>query len=187
MANRLRTGFGSIAAPGRGVLVVFADDDLRLGSATQGLLKPTGDLFTRAAAADNFKGRNGTALDIVAPEGLKASRLIVIGVGKASELENFVKLGGGAMGRIPAAAAEATLVLELPGGPMKPEQAADVALGVELRAYAFDRYKTKRKEGEERPPQRRFTFGVANVQGARKSWGERAAVAAGTLVARDLI
>jgi leucyl aminopeptidase len=187
MANRLRTGFGSISAPARGVLVVFADDGLRLGSATQALLKPAGDLITRAAAADNFKGRKGTALDIVAPEGLKATRLIVLGVGKASELEDFVKLGGAAMGRIPAAAAEATLVLELPGGPMKPEQAADVALGVELRAYAFDRYKTKRKEGEERPGQRRFTFGVANVPGARKAWGERAAVAAGTLVARDLV
>jgi leucyl aminopeptidase len=187
MANRLRIGFGSIAAPARGVLVVFADDGLRLGSATQALLKPTGDLVARAAAADNFKGRNGTALDIVAPQGLKASRLIVIGVGKASDLEDFVKLGGAVMGRIPAAAGEATIVLELPGGPMKPEQATDVALGVELRAYAFDRYKTKRKEGEERPGQRRFTFGVANVQGARKAWSEREAIAAGTLAARDLV
>ena len=187
MASRLRTGFGSIAAPGRGVLVVFADNDLRFGSATQAVLKSTGDLVTRAAAADNFKGKSGTALDIVAPQGLKASRLIVVGVGKSADLEDFVKLGGAAMGRIPAAAGDATIVLELPGGPMKPEQAADVALGVELRAYAFDRYKTKRKEGEERPSQRRFTFGVANVQGGRKAWSEREAVAAGTLVARDLV
>jgi leucyl aminopeptidase len=187
MANRLRTGFGSIAAPARGVLVVFADDGLRLGSTTQSLLKPAGDLVARAAAADNFKGKNGTALDLVAPQGLKASRLIVVGVGKAADLEDFVKLGGAVMGRIPAAASEATIVLELPGGPMKPEQAADVALGAELRAYAFDRYKTKRKEGEERPGQRRLTFGVGNVQAARKAWSEREAVAAGTLVARDLV
>src|SRR5262249_44026078 len=131
MANRLRTGFGSIVAPARGVLVVFADDGLRLGSATQALLKPTGDLFARAAAADNFKGKNGPALDLVAPQELKASRLIAIGIGKASDLEDFVKLGGAVMGRIPSAAGEATIVLELPGGPLKPEQAADVALGVE--------------------------------------------------------
>ncbi len=187
MATRLRTGFASIAAPARGVLVVFADDGLRLGSATEGLLKPAGDLFARAAAVDDFKGKSGTALDIVAPRGLKASRLIVVGVGKASDLEDFVKLGGATMGRIPKAATEATIVLDLPGGSIKPEQAADVALGVELRAYAFDRYKTKRKEGDEPPPQRRLTFGVANVQGARKAWGERAAVAAGTLLARDLV
>ena len=30
----------------------------------------------------------------------------------------------------------------------------DLALGVRLRAYRFDRYKTKRKEDEERPPRR---------------------------------
>src|SRR5262249_28746956 len=143
MAARLRTGFASIAAPGRGGLVVFTDDGLRLGSATERVLKPTGDLFTRAAAADGFKGKNGSALDIVAPRGLKASRLIVVGVGKASELEDFVKLGGTAMGKISASATEATIVLELPAGAMKPEQAADVALGVELRAYAFDRYNAK--------------------------------------------
>lgn len=120
MATRLRTGFASIAAPARGVLVVFADDGLRLGSATEGLLKPAGDLFARAAAVDDFKGKSGTALDIVAPRGLKASRLIVVGVGKASDLEDFVKLGGATMGRIPKAATEATIVLDLPGGSIKP-------------------------------------------------------------------
>jgi leucyl aminopeptidase len=187
MVSRLRIGFASIAAPPRGPLVVFAGDGLRMGAATEALLKPAGDLVARAAAADGFRGKSGTALDIVAPAGLKASRLVVVGAGKASEHNEFVKLGGAAMGKIPTAAAEATIVLDLPAGPMKPEQAADVALGVELRAYAFDRYKTKRKEGEERPPQRRLTLGVANVQGARKAWGERTAVAAGTLVARDLI
>jgi leucyl aminopeptidase len=187
MVSRLRIGFASIAAPTGGPLVVFAGDGLRMGAATQALLKPTGDLVARAASADGFKGKSGAALDIVAPAGLKASRLVVVGAGKGSEPNDLVKLGGAAMGRIPAAAAEATIVLDLPAGPMKPEQAADMALGIELRAYAFDRYKTKRKEGEERPPQRRLTLGVANVQGARKAWGERAAVAAGALIARDLV
>jgi leucyl aminopeptidase len=187
MPSGLRIAFASIAAPTRGVLVVFADDGLRLGPATQALLKPTGDLFAQAAAADNFKGKNGAALDIVAPAGLRASRLVVVGTGKASELDDFVKLGGAVMGRIPAAATEVTVVLELASGPMKAEQASDVALGIELRAYSFDRYKTKRKEGEERPTQRRLTLGVGNVPAARKAWGEREAVAAGTLLARDLV
>ena len=34
---------------------------------------------------------------------------------------------------------------------MTAAQAADLALGARLRAYTFDRYKTKRKEGEEAP------------------------------------
>src|ERR1041385_5599350 len=99
MASRLRPGFASFAVPARGVLVVFADEGLRLGSATQALLRPTGDLVARAAAADHFKGKNGAPLDIIAPAGLKVSRLVVVGTGKGSDLEDFVKLGGAAMGR----------------------------------------------------------------------------------------
>ena len=97
--------------------------------------------------------RAAAALDIVAPAGLKAGRLIVIGTGKAAERKSqeLVKLGGAAMGRVPSAASEATVLLELADGPLKPDAAADFALGARLRAYAFDRYKTKRKEGDEQP------------------------------------
>ena len=187
MPSALRTAFASLTAPARGVLIVFADDALRLGSATQAVLKPAGDLVTRAASADGFKGKSGSALDIVAPAGLKVSRLVVVGIGKAADLSDLVKLGGAAMGRIPGTATEATVLLDLPSGPVKSEQAADMALGVELRAYSFDRYKTKRKEGEERPSRPRVTLGVANVPGARKAWAERAAVADGVVLARDLV
>src|SRR5438067_10313476 len=158
MPSPLRTAFASLTAPARGVLIVFADDGLRLGAATQAVLKPTRDLIARAAAADGFKGKKGSALDIVAPAGLKISRLVVVGIGKAAELTDFVKLGGTAMGRVPATATEATMLLDLPAGPIKPEQAADAALGAELRAYSFDRYKTKRKEGDERPARARLTL-----------------------------
>ena len=39
---------------------------------------------------------------------------------------------------------------ELPEGAMQPDQAAAIATGVRLRTYKFDRYKTKKKDGEER-------------------------------------
>src|SRR5260370_4313091 len=94
MPSALRIGFATIAAPARGVLIVFADDGLRLGSATQALLKPAGDLVARAAGVDGFKGKSGSALDIVAPAGLKASRLVGVGVRKASDLGHPAKLGG---------------------------------------------------------------------------------------------
>ena len=132
--------------------MLFCEDGLKFGFATRKALEPTGDLVTRAAAADRFKGKNGSALDLVAPTGLDVARLVIVGVGKARELKarDFVKLGGIAMGKIPAAASEATMIADLPGGGIKPERIADIALGVKLRGYAFERYKTKRKEGEER-------------------------------------
>src|SRR6185503_9817692 len=97
------------------------------------------------AQAAQFKGKDGSALDLVAPEGLKVARLVVIGLGKPAENRDFAKLGGMAMSRIPAGTTDVSVVLDLPAGPLKPEQAADVALGLRLRAYSFDRYKTRRK------------------------------------------
>src|SRR4051812_8794150 len=115
MADARKLGFGPIAAPTGGVLVVFADDNLRFGPRTRSALGTATDLITRAAKADRFTGKSGSALDIVAPAGLKAARLVVIGTGKAAERKppDLVKLGGSAMGRIPAAASEATVLLEL--------------------------------------------------------------------------
>jgi leucyl aminopeptidase len=143
----------------------------------------------RAAAADRFKGKSGSALDLVAPPGLDLSRLVIVGVGKARDLkaQDFVKLGGIAMGKIPAAASEATLIADLPGGAVKPERAADMALGVQLRAYAFERYKTKRKDDEEKAAKVKVTIAVAGVAAVEKAFAARAAVADGVAIARDLV
>ena len=66
MPAALKFGFTPLARP-RGVLVVFCEENLKFGPATQRALAPVGDLMRRAAAADRFTGKNGTALDIVAP------------------------------------------------------------------------------------------------------------------------
>ena len=42
-----------------------------------------------------------------------------------------------------------TIIAELPDGAMQPDQAAAIASGVRLRAYKFDRYKTKKKDDED--------------------------------------
>jgi leucyl aminopeptidase len=187
MSEAVKLGFVPFAAPSRGVLIVLADDELRLGATTRSILEPSGDLVARAASADRFTGKTGSSLEIVVPTGLKASRLTVVGTGKAADKPDFVKLGGAIMGRIPPSAVEATVLLETAAGALKPEQAADVALGMRLRAYAFDRYKTRRKEGEDPPSRARVALGVANVPGARKAWTGREAIADGVTLARDLV
>ena len=70
-------------------------------------------------------------LDILAPEEIKAQRLIVVGTGKPSAIKekDFLKFGGVAAGKLNAASDAVTVVAELPDGAMKPEQAAAVAVG----------------------------------------------------------
>jgi leucyl aminopeptidase len=64
---------------------------------------------------------------------------------------------------------------------------ADLALGVRLRSYLFDNYKTKRKEGEDRPPTAKVAIAVDDVTAVRKSFRSRDAVAEGVVLARDLV
>ena len=172
-----------------GVLVVFCGDNLKFGAATRKALGSVEDQVKRAAAADRFNGKNGATLDIVAPHGLDVPRLIVVGTGKESELKqrDIVKLGGIGMGKLPPAAPEATIFAEFASGALKPDQVADLALGVRLRAYSFDRYKTKRKEGEERADKVRVNLACASPAAAEKASRHTIAVADGVLMARDLI
>jgi leucyl aminopeptidase len=189
MSTVLKLEFSPLAAAPKGVLIVLCEEGLKYGSAARKALVPTGDLLERAAAAERFKGKNGSALDIVAPAGLDLSRLVVLGVGKARDLkpQDLVKLGGIAMGKIPAAATAATIIADLPGGALKPDQVADLALGIRLRAYAFDRYKTKRKDEEERAKEVKVTIAVATPAGVVKAFAPRDAVANGVVLARDLV
>src|SRR3954449_6818692 len=85
MADTRKPGFGPISAPSGGVLVVFADDGLKFGPKTRALLGSAADLVARAAKSERFTGKSGSVLDIVAPAGLKGSRLIVLGTGKSAD------------------------------------------------------------------------------------------------------
>ena len=189
MTDALKLGFGPFAAPAKGVLIVFCDDGLKFGPATRKALGSTAELVARAAKAERFTGKNNSALELVVPAGLQAARLVVLGAGKTSELKpkDFLKLGGLAMGKLPSSASDATVFAELPGGPMKSEQSADLAQGVRLRAYAFDRYKTKRKDDEKPPSTRHVTVAVGDVAATRKAYESRAAISEGVLLARDLV
>ena len=91
------------------------------------------------------------------------------------------------MGKIPARRRRGHDHCRPAGRGVKPERAADLALGVRLRAYSFDRYKTKRKEGEEPPTQVKVAIAVSSVAAAQKAFASREAIANGVLLARDLV
>lgn len=189
MTDAVKVGFVPFSAAPRGVLVVFCDDTLKFGPATAKALGATVNAAKRAAAANQFKGKSGGALDILAPEGLKAGRLIVIGAGKLASLKDgdFIKFGGKIAAKISAGTEAVTILAELPSGAMKGSQAAAIASGVRLRAYRFDRYKTKKKDGDNAPLRAQFSVAVADVAAARKAFGPENHVVDGVLIARELV
>jgi leucyl aminopeptidase len=188
MPAALKFGFTPFARP-RGVLIMFCEENLKLGPASHRALLPIGDLFRRAAAADRFTGKAGSSLDIVAPAGLDLPRLVMIGIGKESELKpkDIVKLGGIAIGKVPNPAPSATIFAEFASGPLKAPQVADLALGAQLRAYRFDLYKTKRKDEDERPNKAEVNFACSSPAAAEKAWARTVAIGDGVVLARDLV
>ena len=190
MSDAVKVGFVPFSAVPRGVLVVFCDDALKFGAATRKALGTAAAMVGRAAAANQFKGKSGAALDILAPDGIKVQRLIVVGTGKPSELKekDFLKFGGAIAGKLNAGSDAATIVAELPTGAMAPEQAAAIAAGVRLRAYKFDRYKTRKKDGEEAAALRaNVSVAVGDVGAVRKAYAPDADIVDGVLLARELV
>ena len=172
MSEAVKVGFVPFSTARRGILVIFCDDGLKLGAATRKALGQAANLVGRAAATGQFKGKSGSTLDILAPEGLKASRLIVVGAGKVAAMkdDDFLKLGGAAAGKLRTSKDGITVIADLPDGAMKPDQAAAVASGARLRAYKFERCKTKKKDGEDAALRAEISFAVGDVDAARKAF-----------------
>ncbi len=190
MSVRLKVGFASPVLPASGTLVLFVGDDLAFPHHISERLGPaTVEAFTRAAAAEKFKGKAKSKLVIPAPAGLQADRLVVIGLGKASDREksDAVMLGGALLGAVGSARNAVVLVSGPADWPHGPETAADLALGASLRAYAFDRYKTKKSDDDEKDAALSLTFAVEDPAAAKKAWKSRDAVARGVVTARDLV
>jgi len=189
MAAALKLGFTPFTRR-RGVLIVFCGENLKFGSVGRRVAAELGETLRRAAAADRFTGKAGSSLDVMAPPGLDVPRVVVIGTGKqtAPTSRDLIKLGGIATDKLPKTASAATIVAELASRALKPDQVANLALGARLRAYTFDRYKTKRKEDDEqRPKSIELSFACSNPASAEKAWKGRGAVADGIVLARDLI
>src|SRR5947207_365797 len=96
-----RIQFSSRPAARVGVLIVFCGEGLRFGASARAAMGDQAVLVSRAATAEGFKGKSGSALEVLAARNGDLSRIIVLGVGNARELEprDFVRLGGAATGK----------------------------------------------------------------------------------------
>jgi leucyl aminopeptidase len=188
MPDAVKVGFVPLSQTASGTLVVFCDDQFKLGAATSKAVGNVAALIKRAAATSKFKGKTGSVLDILAPEGLKAARLLVVGLGKPAELKDHdvLKAGGVIAGKTASGPDSVTIVAELPSGTMSASQAAAIASGLRLRAYAFDRYKTKKKD-EDAKATASFSISVSDVPAAKKAYASGGAVVDGVLLARELV
>jgi leucyl aminopeptidase len=141
--------------------------------------------LAQAVAASRFTGAKGQTLDIVAPAGLDAARLVLVGAGKS---DAFDALGAEhaaatAYGAVKTSGVE-ILRVELPNGDA--ERAARAALGVRLASYRFDKYRTK-EPADKKPSVVRTQIATAASDLARAAFPPLAALADAVSFSRDLV
>jgi leucyl aminopeptidase len=188
MTDKIDIAFGPFGKGGSGDLVVFTGDDLALGGPAREALGSAGtDLVAKAAASEKFKGRSLSAMVLAAPAGLAVDRLVVVGLGSESDRGkiDWPVLGGFTASKV--SGREARVILDLPGVASGPEQAAAFALGARLRAYTFERYKTKKKPDAEDKSGTSLTILTAEHESAAREGEGSRTLAEGVVLARDLI
>jgi leucyl aminopeptidase len=190
MAHQLQIKTATIAHDAEGALVIYVGDGEKPLGAGAAIWAATGMDWTRAIEAAGFKGKAGHALDLIAPANLKANRLIVLGSGKAADpaasATAWTDRGGSLAGKLMQMRVQkAAVVIE--GDNAAPERIADLAAGMRLRHYRFDRYKNKKPNGDSEPERMTVTLHVANKAAVDRAIAARMPAVEGTLLARDLI
>jgi leucyl aminopeptidase len=174
-----------------GVLVALAGAG---GTVASELGEAVTGLVAKAAKPAKFKGKALATLDLLAPQGVAVDRLLVVGTHteKGPTEEDWLKLGGVIASKVKGART-VTVRCELPDGQaVAVTDVARIAAGAVLRSYDFDLYKTKASkkkddEADEAQEPVRLRFAVADPEAAKAAYAVEEAVAAGTMLARDLV
>jgi leucyl aminopeptidase len=187
MPTTVEISFVRSAKPA-GLCVLLAADGLKLPPAAV-QVDPAG-VIARAAGIAAFKGKARTTLDLLAPQDSAADRLAVVGVGDPSkpQPDGWTRLGGTIAGLF-GKATKVAIWLDGADAPASGADAAAVAQGILLRAYRFDKYKTKKGEDDagEDAGVVKVAIVTAAATEAKKHFAASQAVAAGVALARDLV
>ena len=137
--------------------------------------------LSRALDSASFKGRKGQSATLYALGPF--SKIVALGIGK---VEDFTAEGaeaaGGSLVPLLALDREATIAADGLAGPL----VASIAMGATLRAWRFDRYRTKEKE-EDKPKLERLALATTEASGAKAAFVPMRAVADGVFLTRELV
>lgn len=134
------------------VVVMVAEGGKLSGSAAE-FDKLMGGAVKNAASSGRFTGKKGQTVSIVSPHGVKAARLVLLGIGKEKDFDLLAaqSIGGKLVAHLNTQGAKKAWVIVDALTGIKPHvdhMAAHIAYGAKLRSYTFDKYHTKKKPDE---------------------------------------
>jgi leucyl aminopeptidase len=184
----MRVTFGQPSNPQTSALAVFAHKD---GVLTRGAqAHEEGGRLARAMQTGRFDGEVASITERLAPAGIEASRLLIVGLGAAGKADRgaFERIGGALSARL-LTSGETTLVVDMDGiddiALNRAEAAARLAYGAVLRAYRFDTYRTKLPD-KQKPTLAEIVI-VNAGDGAQAAFDRLQATIDGVFFTRDLV
>ena len=189
----MKISFSEISLAKSGAIAAAVYADGKLSKSAQAIDKKIGGAITKAIKNNRFKGDNGQLLELNAPAGLSASRVVLFGLGKPEKVTDLILQAAGAkLARHLSGTGESQLGVILDGvrGKMGSialaDAAADVAYGARLGSYRFDRYRTTEKP-EKKPSLKALTVMASGAAAAKKAFVARDKIADGVICTRDLV
>ena len=187
----MKLNFVSISLPRTGPLVVGVLSGRTLLATGERVDKATKGALTRAMNASRFKGEKGQTLAVVAPGGVGANQVVLVGLGEADRFDDLAAQAfGGAVYKAVAGTGDKSAVVAV--DPVKgsklsaSDAAANVAYGALLASYRFDKYRTKEK-ADAKPSLTTLNVASRDSADARKKFAPLAKIADGVFFTRDLV
>jgi leucyl aminopeptidase len=185
----MKISFAAPRMPNAGTVVCAVMEDRMLSPIAERLDKASGGAIKRAIAASRFTGRSDDILTVLAPAKLEIARVVLVGVGKGSAAERTVwqNRGGVILAQLNGVGEQsAVIVVDTLKGQEATRAAADLAYGMRLRSYRFDKYRTKEKP-EQKPSLKDVAILVGNPKGAERQFEPLDKIAEAVFFTRDLV
>ncbi|MEX3008230.1 leucyl aminopeptidase [Hoeflea sp. TYP-13] len=144
----------------------------------------------RAMKVAEFDGKKFSVLDLLVPEGSPADRLAVVGIGDPADLKtnDWLRIGGTVFAQV-RKAENVTVFVDADETEITAQDVSNLALGILLRSYNFNTYKTKKKSNGADSKEKNIAITLVSdlATEARKVFSDAQAVAGGVALARDLV
>lgn len=173
-------------------LVFLVADDKKLDAAAVAADKASGGQIARALKSGRkFKANAGQCLTLHGPAGLACERVVLMGVGKPSEMDEktLETIAGGLVAQLNAlGAGEAAVTIALPKtSPIaSAKAAAHMGFAALLRSYRFDKYRTTEKT-EDKPTLKKLTLHCTGAKQAAAAFAVLEKIAEGVIFTRNLV
>ena len=185
----MKVEFSAFPKAFAGNVATFVGADKQLQATARSIDTALGGALVRSIEASRFTGAKNQTLAVLGQANF--GRLMLLGTGRPRDLDAHA---AEALGGLVAAEANAsglkdvTIVVDAIKGNRAPPAliAAHIALGAQLRAYRFDKYKTKEKP-EQKPTLEQLTVVVAGPADARKAYAALEPTVASVFFSRDLV